>query len=90
MLYNIIKEGEEKKGFHMCKYCNFKMNTRWGENIDCTDYDNTDAKIGLYIHYAGSKKAYYLIGEYYYGFKGFNKLGLSHEIQYCPFCGRKL
>lgn len=74
----------------MCKYCNFKMNTRFVENIDCTDYDNGDSDIGMYIHYSGMDKAYYLMGEYYYGAQGIDKLGWSPEIKYCPFCGRKL
>lgn len=72
----------------MCKYCNFKMNTRWGESIDCTDYDNADSDVGIYIHYSDTEKAYYLMGEYYD--KGIDKLGWSHEIKYCPFCGHKL
>lgn len=49
----------------MCKYCNFKMNTRWGESIGCTDYYNADSDVGMYIHYSDTDKAYYLMGEYY-------------------------
>lgn len=61
---------------------------RWGESIDCTDYDNADSDVGMYIHYSDTDKAYYLMGEYYD--KGVDKLGWSYEIEYCPFCGRKL
>lgn len=68
----------------MCKYCNFKMNTHWGESINCNDYEDPDAEVGIYLHYSDADKAYYLTGEYCGG------LGWSHEIQYCPFCGRKL
>lgn len=72
----------------MCKYCNFKMNTSWGKSIDCTDYDSVDSDVGMYIYYSYVDKAYYLMGEYYDN--EIEKLGLSHEIKYCPFCVRKL
>lgn len=72
----------------MCKYCDFKMYTRYGESIACTDYDNADSDVGLYVYYRCADKSYYLKGEYYS--EGMSKLGWSHEIQYCPFCGRKL
>lgn len=72
----------------MCKYCNFKMNTRWGESIDCIDYENADAEVGLYLHYCDADSSYYLLGEYYHN--GVSKMGWSHEIKHCPFCGRKL
>ena len=59
----------------MCKYCNFKINTSWGESIDCTDYDSADSDVGMYmyIHYSYVDKAYYLISEYYGN--GIDKLG---------------
>lgn len=72
----------------MCKYCNFKMNTRWGESIDCTDYENADAEVELYLHYCDVDSSYYLLGEHYPN--DVLKMGWSREIKYCPFCGRKL
>lgn len=72
----------------MCKYCNFKMKAIWGNSIDCTDYDSACSDVGIYIHYSYVDKTHYLIGEYYDN--GIDKIGLSHEIKYCPFCGRKL
>jgi hypothetical protein len=64
------------------------MNTRWGESIDCTDYENEDAEVELYLHYCDVDSSYYLLGEHYPN--GVSKMGWSHEIKYCPFCGRKL
>lgn len=72
----------------MCKYCNFKMNTRWGESINCNDYENPDEEVGLYLHYSDVDKAYFLMGEYCA--TEVCGLGFSPEIKYCPFCGRKL
>ena len=68
----------------MCKYCNFKMNSHWGESINCNDYENPDGEVGLYLYYSDVEKAYYLMGEYC------GSIGFSREIKHCPFCGRKL
>lgn len=67
----------------MCKYCSFKMNTHWGENIDCTDYDNTDADVGMYMHYSDLDKAYYLMTLKFIGSAGHMRLSIvrsSKEI----------
>lgn len=85
MLYNIIKENEEEKGFYMCKYCEYIGSKKYGEDMVDSYYSDKGATMAI-CDVCNSERKYLDIS--IPGEKDDYQVN-SIDIYYCPICGRK-